>query len=1678
MVNNASRGSPKQFVINSALYLPRKATRVTVLLDDQMCMRKYVAAADVANGVEIILSPRAARGTSTLALIDLEIPGAVGPLDDGSWGINVAAAQTNFPLQGLQLYIQPWSSMRVGDSYAILLNGATQVASGSISKDEQVGKRVVPFVPSARLTDGTHTLSYVITRIRQQPETSDELAIRVKLDLPGGTDEDGSVPGHSELSFHLPQEIVDDGVDKEAAAAGVIATIPPYPNMAEGDDIKLSWGGQFVHHVPVTAAEVGQDIDITIDEATILAAGDSGTAGLAVTFEVYDVVLNRSSDWSPEQRIEVRTNESLLDSPFVKEADNNVLDMDVLGAAPATLQIMVMQPDFALGDKLVGRVSGTTSEGDTVEYEAQEVEVTSLNRIYEVSMPNATVRRLVDTQSKFSYKRLRGTDTALSKGQYVNITGSLVGMAAPVAIDAQQGAIDPELSRTTIDIPWDDSMAAGDQITLRWIGIRADLTVYDPELPAHSITGREEENKQSISMNIDGSHLKSIEGGTLQLHFQLAKDMNGQIVVRESAKATLLNVGAPRAELPLPVVDRVVDGVLNPDKGDTTLTVLAYPGMEIGDEVHYLWNGSKTGELEDWIRINSLSKDKPVVFDIDAEDIDDNDEGTIAASYWVIRFDGRRSDSELLNFQVGAGQAQLLPPPKVAGSEDGVLDLAEIPNGATAVIPNWLPEMEAGDHVYMTWEDDQGTPAFTADKAITGNAVGQDVSFTIPLSEVTKNVGGKVSVSYLVEPLSAEDRPSQSLTFDVEEELPVQLPAPVIVEAVGNLLDPNNVRNGATVRIPVEAQLKTGDSVTLTWAGQPGNGSVSPTQPVSADGELLITIAYATVDANDGFSVVLSYTVKRADGSDEGPSPSKSYDVKSTIGGGLLNVMGARFSRCTYRASATPRRISAFNATTDAPLQADWQYEGDANWTHADSWRDHSPWLPLHVRTSEDHVVLKPVNFIGNGNDTTTAGDAALVAHRDSGDVIGWGHAAYGGTIPPTIITMDDIVEVSCTRSAYCAIRKNGYVVAWGNATEGGALGTVPLDSFISLCSNSVSIAGIKTDGKVYAWGVAASGGAVPAPIQAYSDIIEVVGAGTAFAAIRGTGHVVAWGTAAAGGTVPADIATFTDIVEVSGNFTAFAALRANHRVVAWGTAANGGTVTTEVASATVAELGASTARAFSLITDTDQVLAWGDASYGGTVPPDIKSLTDIREVSATWQAFAARRANGHVVAWGAAAMGGLVPTEIATLDDIVQVVGNSKAFAALRRNGTVVAWGDITVGGDTSSVVAELINVKAVYANSQSFVALRSDGVVVTWGNAAGGGDSSAVQPYLRNRVSYETSAVVGSKRFIAGTRINRSMRANNNRASAVRSLSIAEWAKPQVSEAPGDVLNPGDNPDRTIPVHIPPGELKYKDRVNLYLEEILFDWTVVGRNGPGQGLDFAVPASNFMAYTGTQLKVWYGVVPDGESDEQPSAELVLTIAGGFDDDATLDLAAHNYVVAQARAPAQIPEFAQMTRKADWGTAPYSYGSSDETIASVNGDGTVTALTNGSCTITATDSKRASNSYSLTVKGIVVVHFLTGSTNWEGMQRSCTEAGLEPISLVDFKALWSRYSDTLPVSTYLGWLDYPFWTSETSGAGTYSTYDLSGTDVNQNAGASDGTLAMQAAGISRTAARFSAAKQ
>ncbi|MDM3884511.1 hypothetical protein QSV36_02670 [Pseudomonas sp. BCRC 81390] len=620
-----------------------------------------------------------ASDAGALLLDELSIPGATGPVPSGEWGVNLAAAHENFPRNGLQVYVPAWPRMGRGDRVRLLL-GSDEVDSTQISEGQE-NQRQTLFVPPVHLQTGVAELSYRVKRLGQVEEPSAVTAIYVKLERPGGQDQDGSNPGHSELKFTLPDDVVQDGVDMERARQGVEVTILPYPFMAEHDKIRLSWGGQFVYH-SVTQSEANDDnpVVILVEEAVILEAGDSDEKGLAVAFEVYDLVDNRSEDWSAEQRVVVDTGNARLAAGIVKEAKNNVLDLELLGDADATLQVVAFSEPFAVDDTIVAYLSGETEDGRPVNITYPPKPIDSVPGIVEITIANEDVRQLAKTQAKFSYELVksvaarramdaqafqryeqqRAEGSYQSRGQFVTIQGEAVRLAAPRALDAEQGTLDPALLETTIEVPWDSSMQASDVINLIWEGEKPDLTPYFPAIPVHDISNGEAERKEPIRFTVDGKHLKAIEGGKLVLLFMLER---GGQSPRRSERTVTFSVGEPRAELDKPTVNYAEEQgngewLLDPEKvpvGGTKLVVQRYARIKEGDVLFFSWKGKdEDASLEDSLPITASNIGREQFeLTISKALVSANDGHEVVASYRVERVDGGLSYSEPLTLRVG-----------------------------------------------------------------------------------------------------------------------------------------------------------------------------------------------------------------------------------------------------------------------------------------------------------------------------------------------------------------------------------------------------------------------------------------------------------------------------------------------------------------------------------------------------------------------------------------------------------------------------------------------------------------------------------------------------------------------------------------------------------------------------------------------------------------------------------------------------------------------------------------------------------------------------------------------------------------------------------------------------------------------------------------------------------------
>ncbi|MCP1475057.1 hypothetical protein ABIA54_000851 [Pseudomonas sp. EB276 TE3739] len=291
-----------------------------------------------------------------------------------------------------------------------------------------------------------------------------------------------------------------------------------------------------------------------------------------------------------------------------------------------------------------------------------------------------------------------------------------------------------------------------------------------------------------------------------------------------------------------------------------------------------------------------------------------------------------------------------------------------------------------------------------------------------------------------------------------------------------------------------------------------------------------------------------------------------------------------------------------------------------------------------------------------------------------------------------------------------------------------------------------------------------------------------------------------------------------------------------------------------------------------------------------------------------------------------------------------------------------------------------------------------------------------------------------------------------------------------PEVDEASDGVLDPATLPAPGATIRIKPYDgMAYRDHVYLFVGDHYTDDIPISSSAVGRDVTFPVEAKEFVAGADNLLPIRYEV-QFYQGDRKESLVFTLQLQAGFEVDATLDLSDFDYVVSVEKPPKQVPSAARMRREAQWGSAPYTYASSDSTIAKIDeASGEVIAMRNGHCSISATDSQNVPRSYSLTIKGIREVHFLSHNADWKGMAEVCATAKLQPPTIAQMKRFWTLYyPDAAPVATYLGWLNYPFWTGDVLGAGTAWTYDLNGDSINDNASSHNTDSFWQVVGVSQ----------
>ncbi|MFJ2359115.1 hypothetical protein ACIOU7_12405, partial [Pseudomonas fluorescens] len=589
-------------------------------------------------------------------------------------------------------------------------------------------------------------------------------------------------------------------------------------------------------------------------------------------------------------------------------------------------------PDFQENDVIIMYINGSTLDGAPVAHDARQIITKEPPLVVSVFLPNSAARELAKTQAVFFYELERGGAVIQrSKSLFITIIGDPYHLAAPIADDAVNGALKPDLEQVSIRIPHDDRFEEDMGIELKWLGTQADLITYDPQLDLHILSAADASNPLGFIVKVDGvRHLKLLKGGTLDLSYNLLSDEDGVVVRRASQHAELLTVGEAQLELVPPIVQGEENGILEPrDLTDGTSKItcpnpLANP-TKPQDVVTWLLRDAHGALLDEGSKtLNALTAGRPVDFPLDAAFVQKHFEARrgekLSVSYNILRFEtGKTSYSNPLVFTVGVA-LELLAPSIKENNGDSALNPLLVKDTLTAVVPD-NPELRPTDEISVTWTGADGTPAGGSHTSVP-RAVSEGLEFAIPNSVVAFNLGKQVKVSYVV---IIDGHPTPSRVFDLTVQAMPQsaLASPTIEQADNDGAGPELYTGDltqASVRMGDWPLIALGQYVWLRLHGTNADGSAYVREiwsaPTAFTNDDWIANQFFTSDIaiaeiknlQDGSNLALEFKAALGQSTVESEAvvfPVRTYTIKAALAL-VINTEPVSLGGWIFRSDHTP----------------------------------------------------------------------------------------------------------------------------------------------------------------------------------------------------------------------------------------------------------------------------------------------------------------------------------------------------------------------------------------------------------------------------------------------------------------------------------------------------------------------------------------------------------------------------------------------------------------------------------------------------------------------------------------------------------------------------------------------------------------------------------------------------
>lgn len=408
----------------------------------------------------------------------------------------------------------------------------------------------------------------------------------------------------------------------------LIAQVPAYSFMADGQDVTLVWMGRTGDGMTLLHQETKNLNQDDVGKALEFLIPDDKLAPLAGgAVELYYTITTFERDFfkSPTLHLTVDVDASRpLPAPQVDQVDEQgVLDPDDL-VLEAVVRIQPY-PAMAIGDRVTLHWQGDRPGGTYGTYTVLNSGTVNKTVIFRV--PKNFVTANLDAGVDVWYEVLRNGRTFVSLRTRISVRQNVTTpLPRPTVKEAEGDRLDPANARlgATVQVDASAALQVADRVTLRWQGPKGS-----------------DQKEKTIAAGDAGKPLEILFAAALviaNLGETVAVDYRVERATGEVQTSETLHLQITHGlqTLPAPSMDSVGStGLVIPSRiPQTGATVrVRYPGMQAGDRVQVSWHGATEHDTAEQVAGNLPE----LVFNIPKALINESGGGTASLDYRVTR---------------------------------------------------------------------------------------------------------------------------------------------------------------------------------------------------------------------------------------------------------------------------------------------------------------------------------------------------------------------------------------------------------------------------------------------------------------------------------------------------------------------------------------------------------------------------------------------------------------------------------------------------------------------------------------------------------------------------------------------------------------------------------------------------------------------------------------------------------------------------------------------------------------------------------------------------------------------------------------------------------------------------------------------------------------------------------